>query len=231
MISKAQALFWILAMSFLGSAAAGAFPPYYDVTQIDEAKVAARQRTLPLAWMGISPHELDGSTNGSFGHISQALLPILSDRTVVILFEGPQSNRVPPDIYAQFALMDDGVLPNGHHWNSPKVVFTNPEGTKILGRISNTQMQRDGIDVAVSSALQIIRNDDAALARTPLSTVESFAPTVIAPPRDKTNVLDSVWNWVVFVVQNSLYFALAGAFLLCLMVVMAWRFRRNTEDE
>lgn len=51
---------------------------------------------------------------------------------------------------------------NGAAWIPPKVAFSNPEVTKILGRVSDMQMKADR-DIPLNSALQVIRNDPTAL--------------------------------------------------------------------
>ncbi len=69
---------------------------------------------------------------------------------------------VPLFIHAQYHIQDDGPLQNGAAWVSPKIVFCDPGMTKILGRVSYTQMKTDR-DVPLISAIQVIKNNPQAL--------------------------------------------------------------------
>ncbi|MCE0524004.1 MAG: hypothetical protein LV480_13930 [Methylacidiphilales bacterium] len=223
-------LWLVVIMSFVTGPLVYGFPAYHDPSQIDQAKTEARQRDLPLAWLGISPGELDGSFNGPSGEMAKSVLPILSSSSVVVLFDGTQTGLVPQQVYAQFMIMDDGVIPGGHHWRSPKVVFTNPEVTKVLGRVSYTQMQ-DGPEAALGSALQIIRNDPMALALPKPSPVTG--PSVEADSASSKGAGDSdevvnAFAVINYIYQNSFYFVIGAAAVLGLIFFWAWRFARKT---
>lgn len=156
----------------MGSLAHG-FPAYYDIADHDWAQKEARQRMLPLAWVGGFPEDLNIGIPrvGSPADLEQMALFTLRDNAVIIFFDGRYMGPVPPIVHAQFHIHDDDSLPPNISWLVPKVVFTNPEVTRVLGRVSFTQMKRNR-DAALNSALQLIRNNPTALAlpETPSAT-------------------------------------------------------------
>lgn len=163
---------FILALVFAIGPVAQAFPASRDISEHDQAQAEARQRHLPLAWLGGFPEDLNvvNPRPGSQADLEQMALATLQDNAVVIFFDGRNMAPVPALVHAQFHIQDDGPLPNGAAWKTPKVVFTNPEVTQILGRVAATEMSEDR-EVALNSALQIIRNNPAALAApAPLAT-------------------------------------------------------------
>ena len=149
---------------------APAFPQYYSITDISKAQAEARQRNLPLAWLGSFNESLTvGAPDpGSVADLTQMALATLQDNAVVIFFDGRSMNQVPDFIHAQFHIHDDSGLKGDADWISPKVVFSDPGITKILGRVSYTEMKADR-DIPLNSAIQIIRNNPAALVPAPVS--------------------------------------------------------------
>ena len=180
-----------LAAGWLGSSAR-AFPQYYDISDHDKAQAEARQRNLPLAWLGSFPESLTATAPdpGSINDLTQMALSTLQGNAVVIFFDGRNMAPVPDIIHQQFHQQDDGPLPNGANWISPKVVFSNPEVTKTLGRVSNTQMKADR-DVPLNSALQIIRHDPDALA-----PPASAAPASTPAPVNAVDSALSIMGWL-----------------------------------
>jgi hypothetical protein len=49
-------------------------------------------------------------------------------------------------------------MPGGHHFNPPKIVFSNVDGSKTLGRVSCTQMKASGM-AAIDLTITSIQND------------------------------------------------------------------------
>lgn len=187
---------------------ARAFPAYYDISEHDKAQAEARQRNLPLAWLGSFPECLtEGAPNpGSIADLTQMALATLQDHAVVIFFDGRNMAPVPAIIHAQYHIQDDGPLPGGAAWTSPKVVFSNPEVTKILGRVSYTQMSASR-DIPLNSALQVIRNDSTALTPPP-STPQPDVAAANASASGKTdplNTVDSALSVMGWLSDNSLY--------------------------
>ncbi len=212
---------FILALVIATGPVAQAFPAYHDISEHDQAQAEARQRHLPLAWLGGFPEDLNvGSPRaGSQADLEQMALATLQDNAVVIFFDGRNMAPVPALVHAQFHIQDDGPLPNGAAWKTPKVVFTNPEVTQILGRVAATEMSEDR-EVALNSALQIIRNNPAALAA-PAPVATDIAGTsnttqgnLLVSGLSAASNVDDFWH------QYGLYlmigFALIVGFLLLL---------------
>ena len=77
-------------------------------------------------------------------------------------------------IHMQYHQPDDGPLNDGAAWIVPKIVFTDPGITKPLGRVSHSQM-RDAREEPIESALNVIKNNPAALTPRPPPNTESIA--------------------------------------------------------
>src|SRR5258708_10815788 len=86
----------------LTTSLAQAFPDYYAITDKAQAQAEARQRRLPLAWLGSSPSALaNGSPNpGSMADLTQMALATLQGNAVVIFFDGQNMAPVPDIIHA-----------------------------------------------------------------------------------------------------------------------------------
>jgi hypothetical protein len=224
------ALFVFAAALLMGSIGE-AFPSYYDIANHDQAQAEARQRKLPLAWLGGFPEDLNvnGPRPGSQADLEQMALATLQDNAVVIFFDGKNMAPVPDLVHAQFHIQDDGPLPNGANWVTPKVVFTNPEVTQILGRVSAKEMGI-GRDVPLNSALQIIRNNPMALAP-PSPPIQGTTMNVAASPGATknsvlSNGLDAAWNLTDFLNQYGLYLAIGAIGLIALVTWLAWSRRQ-----
>jgi len=223
--------FVFLSAVFLGPFAHG-FPAYYDITEHDQAQAEARQRSLPLAWLGGFPEDLNiGSPRpDSQADLEQMALATLRDNAVIIFFDGRNMAPVPPIVHAQFHIQDDGPLPNGASWVTPKVVFTNPEVTQILGRVSATDMHAER-DAALISALQIIRNNPTALALPPAPSptpVTDTASKAETPKGDMwLNGLSTGGAVADFFNEYGIPLAVAGACLVGFLVWLAWSRRQS----
>ena len=221
-----RALLLIGAVVFLAGVApsfAGAFPEYYYISDQAKAQAEARQRNLPLAWLGSFPECLTvvAPEPGSINDLTQMALATLQGNAVVIFFDGRNMAPVPILIHAQYHIQDDGPLPNGAAWTSPKVVFSNPEVTKVLGRVSYTQMKADR-EIPLNSALQVIRNDPTAL-EPPHLIASTDTPSPDRSDTDVFGMIISVISWI----NAEIYYLAAGLALgiVALFILLA-RYRR-----
>jgi hypothetical protein len=217
-------LFIILTLIFTGPFAQG-FPAYYDISEHEKAQAEARQRNLPLAWLGGYPEVLSMSTtrSGSLGDVQQMAMATLQNNAVIIFFDGANMAPVPAIVHAQIHIHDDGNLLGGADWNRPKVVFTNPEVTQVLGRVSETDMYAER-EAALNSALQIIRNNPMALAL-PGAPSASPAANTVTPGPDKSEAvsgLSMAGNGIDFLNQYGFYVALVGVGLVAILFCLAW---------
>ena len=123
---------------------ASAYPVYYDIANAKQAQEEARARHLPLVWLGSFPECLTEANpeRDSQSELTQLAMHALANRAVIVFFDGRNMAPVPGIVHAQFHIQDDGPLPNGASWNTPKLVFSNPDLTKTLGRVSATQLNR-----------------------------------------------------------------------------------------
>jgi hypothetical protein len=189
--STVMKIFLLLVTCVLaGFTSAQAYPQYYDIADHEKAQAEALGRHLPLAWFGEEPDDLNppplpaGSeytddSKADFA-LNQMAMSALQDQAVIIVFNGHNMSPVPAIVHAQDHIQDDGPLPGGANWKTPKIVFTNSTVTRILGRVSCTQMQADG-QMAINTVLQKISQDPAALAPDAVAT-SSVAPTPAPPP-------------------------------------------------
>jgi hypothetical protein len=154
----------LLLSLFLAGTAAQAAPSYYSIADHDKAQAEARQRNLPLAWVGGIPSDLTVSLPqpGSDADLEQLIMDTLEGSAVIIFFDATHMGPVPGIVHAQFHISDDGPLGGGAAWLIPKIVFTNPEVTKTLGRVSHTQLAADRA-APLKAVLQSIHADPTAL--------------------------------------------------------------------
>ncbi|MEI9998039.1 MAG: hypothetical protein WDO13_02155 [Verrucomicrobiota bacterium] len=173
----------LLILLLLAALPARAFPQYHDISDTPAAQAEASQRHLPIAYLGSFPESLTNGSpeTGSIDDLTQMALAALQDHAVVVFFDGRNMAPVPPLIHEQYHQQDDGPLDNGANWVSPKIVFCNADISKILGRVSYTQMKASR-DVEINSALQVIRNDPHALdAPAPSAPAAAAVPAPNAP--------------------------------------------------
>jgi hypothetical protein len=182
----------LIAVIVMGTAAYG-YPPYHDISDHAQAEAEAQERKLPLAWLGGFPELFNQASPdpGSQADLQQMALATLQGSAVVVFFDGKNMAPVPEIVHAQFHLQDDGILANGAAWVVPKVVFTDPGVTKILGRVSQTQMQA-GREAVIYPVLQSIRNDPSALQPAPV--IKSAAqPDAGAGPNSDNGYEADTW--------------------------------------
>jgi hypothetical protein len=156
--------------------------PYYRLGSLAQAQAVARQLQWPLAWMDSSlsaPSVLE-PTPGSAEDLTQMAINHLKSRAVIILLDGDNDLPALSPIIRdqQLFQFDDGPLPDGHHFYAPKIVFSDANVTKALGRVSSTQMKASR-EAAIDMALTSIANDPSAqalLSEPPPSTPSSPSP-------------------------------------------------------
>lgn len=121
--------------------------PYYTLATLKDAQTAARQMHWPLAWV-LSGPELLSATDpkpGSWEDLTQMAMGHLKSESIIIFVDAyTQLMDIPANIREQLFHMDDGPMPGGHHFNPPKIVFSNADVTNTLGRVANTQMAASG---------------------------------------------------------------------------------------
>lgn len=157
--------------------------PYYPFASIADAQAAARELNWPLAWVcDFTPNLTAPSPSpNSEADLTQMAMSYLKTRAVVIFLNGdddllkPQISPVVRE--QQFFQLDDGPLPGGHHFNGPKIVFTDPDITKPLGRVSYTQMV-----AAREAAIDAVLAPTKAEMITPVSAAPPAAATPAAAP-------------------------------------------------
>lgn len=153
---------------FSPAARAQSYPQYYGISNRAKAQAEAQARHLPLAWMGAYHADIMETSpdHDSEAELTQMAMADLQGQAVVILFEASNMGPVPGVVHAQDHIQDDGPLPGGASWSAPKIVFTNPQVTRALGRVSRTQMASDR-EMAINVVLQQIAQDSTALQPSP----------------------------------------------------------------
>lgn len=139
-------------------------PAYFHIEQADQAEALARQLHVPVAWMCsfYSYLDPDCSTADGGAELTRMALATLQGRAIVIFSES--TPPMPANVHHDgFSPLDDGPLPDGANFLTPKIVFSSPDTKQLWGRVSHTQMKATGKD-AIISALDAIDNDPAAQA-------------------------------------------------------------------
>jgi hypothetical protein len=221
----------VCAMLCLTAPMARAFPPYHDIADTPAAQAEARQRNLPLAYLGGFSEDLTVSAPdpGTAGDLAQMALATLQGRAVVIFFDGHNMGPVPAIIHAQYHIHDDGPLDGTAAWLRPKVVFSNADITRILGRVSWTQMSA-GRDTPLNSALQKIETDPTALVPAPppppllpdSTATDNSNLDNGAPESSLANTVASVTG----LTNQSLYQIGGGILAVALLFLVVSRLRR-----
>jgi hypothetical protein len=126
------------------------FGAYYEIGDQAKALAAAKEKKLPVAWV-CSYAELmtDGAPtpNGS-ADLSQMAMESLKGHAVVIFVDGHYMYRVPNIVHRELMTHDEDNLPHFGEWILPKIVFTDPQVTKILVTVAHSQL-RDGRDAPI----------------------------------------------------------------------------------
>jgi hypothetical protein len=137
--------------------------PYYTLDQVADAQAAARALHWPLAWMCSFLPELSVANPrmNTGTELTQMSLNYLKTRAVVIFVNGNdelQKLTWPVVRERQFFKFDDGAVPGGHHFMELKIVFTDAEIRKPLGRVSYTEMFSSR-EAAIDAVLNAIANN------------------------------------------------------------------------
>lgn len=204
-----------------------AYAPYHDISDMAGAQLEAQKRELPIAFLGVVPGLLEQNSPapGSEADLSQVALNELQGRAVVITFNGHTMAGVPGFVHAQFHIADDGPLEGGGAWLAPKIVFTDPGITKILGRVAHAQIAPGG-PAAIDTVLDQIEKDPDALSPkkpTILATLQSAASD-LTPESANPNPPFGRVGWVMEVVIDRWPYFLGGAAVLILALI-AWAAR------
>jgi hypothetical protein len=151
--------------------------PYYRLAELADAQAAARELHWPLAWMCgnlVTLSETEPVPNSEGDQSIMAINDLKSQAIVIYLNSNGDLIQVPPVVLNQFFQFDDGPVPGGHHFYPPKIVFSDPDGKKALGRVSSTQMKasREG---AISAVLERMEGGPAVPATGPSTTVPAAA--------------------------------------------------------
>jgi hypothetical protein len=101
------------------------------------------------------PNVIISANNQEMTDLTQMALHDLPGQAVIVFFDATNMGPVPGIVHAQDHVPDDGPLEGGAAWIAPKIVFTNPAVTRVLGRVSHTQMKANG-EMAINSVLQAI---------------------------------------------------------------------------
>ena len=135
--------------------------PYYSFAELTDAQTAARQLNWPLAWICAWPPDLSNTSSvpNSEADLTQRSMNFLKTHAVVIFLSGADDLNKTSTIVRdqQFYQMDDGPIPGGHHFNVPKIVFTDAEISKPLGRVSHSELMASG-EAAIEAVVSAIEN-------------------------------------------------------------------------
>lgn len=218
------ALLLFLAVAF--TTVARAYPPYHDISDTAAAQAEAKERGLPLAYLGYvgDYNHRPSAQYNSDPEIFQMALQALQDRAVVITFDGSNMGPVPDIVHAQYHIQDDGPLPNGAAWEVPKIVFADPGITKTLGRVSHTDMAA-GRESPIENALDAIKKDPTSLTPKPKppQTVLAASGDIDNSQTEPAPQFGTFW-WGVDVMKDRWPFFVAG-FAIMMVAVVAWAAR------
>jgi len=134
--------------------------PFYSFAERADAQALARQRHWPLAWLCSMPiYMTEDPSLDPEAEATQMAFNHLKSQVVIIFVNGSADfGASPVPVHDQFIIMDDGPVPGGHHFLAPKVVFSNPDATRTLGRVCYTQMKAAG-EVAIDAVLSAFPKD------------------------------------------------------------------------
>ncbi len=136
----------------------------YSIDDLDEAKLAADKRHVPMAWLrGKSDFlALAYVSPGDPAELTQLAVRELEKQSIVIFVNpGAEVGRAPAIVSGEFDHMNDRSQPNLTDYLKPKIVFSTPDCTRVLGHVTFADL-RVGREDSIASALQIIHNDPGA---------------------------------------------------------------------
>ena len=133
--------------------------PYYAMANRADAQAVAQQMQWPLAWISVRKEDLTtNAAQDDEASLTHLALDYLKDKAIIIYFDNNnEMGQVPMIVHHQFSQYDDGAAAKGANYLVPKVVFSTPDASTTLGRVSYTQMKASGtlaIGDAVDSARQ-----------------------------------------------------------------------------
>jgi hypothetical protein len=181
----------VIALSPAAEAQREADHPYYPMSKIADAEALAKQMHWPIAWLcsfkdHLSVQNPDPSSDAG---LTQLALNKLKTQSIVIFEDGGgELGGLPPAVIAELFHLDDGPLPDGHHYYVPKIIFSSPDATKTFGRVSHTQMSASGM-APVDAIFSSIQNDPGILASLggPPAPIASLAPNTPSSAAASTN--------------------------------------------
>ena len=194
--------------------------PYYMMANQAQAQAEAREKHLPLAWLSTDISDLsDGSPRpGGRADLAQMAIATLQGRAVIIIVNGnADMPQTPAIVHHQFSALDDTGLPPGVNYFQPKIVFSDPNATKTLGRVWATEMHTDRT-IPIESAFQVIKNDpDAQASLQEAAPVDSGQPAA-AGSSDAT-ASGNLFDLYTFFNQYGIYLAVVA---IGLIVTVVW---------
>jgi hypothetical protein len=124
-------------------------PIYYTMDDLKDAESEAKDHHIPIVWLASSPECLmeKSPPKKSSGDMTQMAVKYLSGdqmRAKVVLVcinWDKEADIVPPAVVDQFNQYDDGPLQDNAFLLYPKLVISNFDGSKVVGRLSVTEMQ------------------------------------------------------------------------------------------
>lgn len=205
MKQRALIFFAALALVFV-AAPARAFPEYYALADRAKAESEAKQRHLPLAWLC----SLDGVLQSKEARLEFAremtdlTIATLKDRAVIIYFDTNHTYRVPVLITRAVHAFDaDNLAYNT--WYIPKVIFTDPDTTKVLAVVTAGQLGEKR-EAHLISALHIIANDRHAFELAPPPVVPQVVRNQPSDPPKNPGELQGLTFGFVLLIGFGLYF-------------------------
>jgi hypothetical protein len=157
--------------------------PFYTMATRTDAQTVASQMHWPLAWVSSAKTDITAPLEAQNDEIelTQMALDHLKDKSIIIFIDANNEMPLTPAIvHHQFSAFDDGVLPGGANYLVPKVVFSNPDASKIFGRVSYTQMKASGA-LAIDEVFATIPADSDAQAPANGPSASTLAPASSLP--------------------------------------------------
>ena len=132
--------------------------PYYTMANQADAQAVAQQMQWPLAWVSSRKEDLlANAVQDDETSLTHLALDYLKDKSIIIFFDGNQEmGQAPAIVHHQFSQYDDGAAAGGANYVPPKVVFSTPDASRTLGRVSFTQMKAGG-SLAIGDVLDSAR--------------------------------------------------------------------------
>lgn len=132
--------------------------PYYTMANQADAQAVAQQMQWPLAWVSSRKEDLlANATQDDETLLTQLALNYLKDKAIIIFLDNNNEiGQTPAIVHHQFSQYDDGAAAKGANYLAPKVVFSTPDASRTLGRVSFTQMKAGG-SLAIGDVLDSAR--------------------------------------------------------------------------